>query len=210
VLIGHPTPLVREGIEAVAERSGKIRVTGQTGNKKCLLDMASQLLPDVVLTTIDYGEGAEPELIRELRASCRAALLVMVSGGKTCAVAKAVSAGATGCIMEDAPPDVFRIAIQEVAEGRTWVQRELTEPLVAGLRKAGKSSEARSGDPLTEREREVVALVCAGRDNATVAEALSVEPGTVRAHVSHILQKLGLGNRVELALYAIRKGLVRP
>jgi two-component system response regulator NreC len=208
VLVGHPTPLVREGIESLAERTGDIQVIGQTGDSEALIDMVRQLDPDVVVTGIGYGEPAPVEFVRALKDNSRAPVLVMVSAANEDIVVEAMRAGAGGCILEDAPPDVLRIAVRAVAGGGTWIQRELTESLVAGLRTTGRFH-GRDGERLTERETEVARLVCAGHSNASIAEALFIEASTVRAHISNILQKLGLENRVELVLYAIRRGLVQ-
>jgi len=207
VLIGHPMPLVREGLEALVERSGRMRVAGQTGDRDDLVQMARETQPHLILTALHYGDDSQMELIPALRQHSTVPVLVMLSASQRNAVAKAISAGATGCIMEDASPQVFRVAMETVADGRIWVQRELTDSLVEGMQRTGKLHGHPFSD-LTRREAEVAQFVAAGRNDDSIADNLFVQPSTVRAHVSHILCKLGLRNRVELVLYLFREGLV--
>ena len=194
-------------MEALLERCSDMRAVGQTGDAEALVEMAARLEPDVVVTAVDYGEGTLPRLVSALGNGCAAAVLVVGSGRDENAVAESIAAGARGCIREDASPELFRLAMRALAQGDTWVQRELTHLLAHGLRTAATRSDG-AETPLTEREMEIARLVAAGHRNTHIAEALFIGASTVGAHVSHILDKLGLESRAGIVRYAIREGLI--
>jgi DNA-binding NarL/FixJ family response regulator len=116
----------------------------------------------------------------------------------------AFKAGAAGYLLKDSAPQDLLQAIRDVAQGASTLHPQIAHKLIRALRRPADAM------PLTEREQEVACLVALGRSNKEIARALVLSELTVRTHVSHILRKLKLNNRTEVALYALREGLARP
>ena len=133
--------------------------------------------------------------------------MVLTSSDVGPEVLAAVAAGALGYLAKTSRREDFLAAIRQVSRGEAWLPPSLTRSVLEHL-KAPPAALARA--PLTDREREVIALLARGWSNQSIARELSIAEVTVRTHVSHILDKLGVSNRVEAALHALRSGLAKP
>lgn len=206
VLIADDQPVVRQGLRTFLELHDDIDVVGEAQDGEQALAQIAALQPDVVLMDLVMpvldGIGAI-ERLRELGSAAR--VIVLTSFLDEDKVLPAVRAGAAGYLLKDAEPAELVRAIRIVDGGEA-----LLHPAVAArvLREVSDGGDRRRRhDELTPREREVLALLARGRANKAIALELGVAEKTVKTHVGNILGKLGLSDRTQAALYAVREGL---
>ena len=209
VLLVDDHEVVRLGLRAVLEVEPDLEVVGDADTAARAVVAASRLRPDLVLLDVVLPDESGIEACREIRAANPGArVLMLTSFGDETAVLSSMLAGASGYLLKNAPRAELLAAIRAVAGGAT-----LLDPAVAKVvqqRLAGLSTgKTESRTTLSEREREVIALVARGLTNREIAEALIISEKTARNHVSNILDKLGLTRRSEAAAYAVRHGIAR-
>jgi DNA-binding NarL/FixJ family response regulator len=202
VLIVDDHPAVRRGLRTFLELSGDIDVVGEADDGAQVPDLVAGTAPDVVLLDLvmAHTDGvAALHLLRERGLSTRVLVVTSFTDGRS--VLPALRAGARGYVYKDIDPQALVAAVRSVHAGHL-----LLEPEVAGLlldRPAGSAAPP----VLTPRERDVLRLIAQGRANREIARGLGVSEKTVKTHVSSILLKLGLADRTQAALYAVRNGL---
>jgi DNA-binding NarL/FixJ family response regulator len=202
VLIADDHPVVRQGLRVLLSVTDDIAVVGDASTGREAVDLAMALAPGVILLDLKLpgldGLGVLAEL-RDRGLATR--ILVLTSAADPASVTLAMRAGAAGFLYKDVDPDALVRAIRAVNDGNT-----LLAPEAAGLLvRSGSSREAVRGlGALTGREREVLAQIAAGRSNREIARLLRVSEKTVKTHVSSVLAKLGVADRTQAALYAVR------
>ncbi len=208
VLIVDDHAMVRKGIRALLNEYEDIRVVGEAANGIKALELTKQLNPDVILVDLAMPvmDGIEAiKRIKAIRPDQR--ILVLTSYVGDDKLIQSIKAGAMGYLLKDAQPEELVQSIRTVYAG----EPALT-PAVAWkyLRKMSGAEEPpkRSAEELSEREVEVLRLLTQGKTDQEIAKQLVLTDVTIRTHVSRILAKLGLDNRVQAALYAIRSGMV--
>jgi DNA-binding NarL/FixJ family response regulator len=198
-------PVLREGIRMLVESAGDVRVVGSSPSASGAIEPLRQLGPDVVLLDLDLGdEDGLAWLPRLAEAAPRAAVLILTALRDRARDEGALRAGARGLLLKDAPPEVLLKAIRSVAAGALWFD---PRALAAPQGESARPPEHASAAALTDREREVVALVAEGLRNEEVGRRLGISEKTVRNHLTAIFQKLGVSGRLELVLVAVRHGL---
>jgi NarL family two-component system response regulator LiaR len=209
VLVADDHAIVREGLRAVINAERDMELAGEAGDGEEAVQKALALKPDVILMDLFMPRKGGIDAIQEIkRANPQARILVLTSYGDETLVFSAIQAGALGYLLKDSSAQELPEAIRCLYRGEPSVDPAIARKLVLGLGKAQGVEPV--VDALTEREVEVVKLLARGLSNQAIADQLSVAERTVRFHVGNILAKLQLENRTEVALYAIRKGLVRP
>ncbi len=208
VLIVDDHEIVREGLRAVLEEEADLELAGEAGSGDEAVARAQALAPDVVLMDLVMPGLPALEAIRRIRgASPATQVLVLTTFVEDRQVREAVEAGAIGYLLKDVLKIDLARAIRAAHAGRPWLhpeaQRHLMQRVVA--RPAPAPHEA-----LTARERAVLDEIGRGRSNKQIAAALHLSEGTVKGYVSIILDKLGVEDRTQAALYAVRHGLVEP
>ncbi|HEV2782133.1 MAG TPA: response regulator transcription factor [Actinophytocola sp.] len=202
VLLVDDHPVVRQGLRTFLDLQGDITVVGEAADGSAGVAAAEELRPDVVLLDLRMPGSDGLDALHGLRERGNPArVLVITSFTEPAAVLPAVRAGASGYVYKDVDPPALAAAIRSVHAGHV-----LLHPDVARLLAAGEAQPA--GTALTAREREVLAEVARGRSNREIARALSLSEKTVKTHVSAILSKLGVQDRTQAALAAVRTGLV--
>jgi DNA-binding NarL/FixJ family response regulator len=202
VLVVDDHQVVRQGLRAFLDVQDDIDVVGEAADGTQCAAMAERLRPDVVLLDLRMPGADGLAALRALRERGNPArVLVVTSFTEPAAVLPAVRAGAAGYVYKNVDPHALATAIRAVHAGHV-----LLDPDVAGLLAAGEPDPG--GIRLTPRERQVLAAMARGQSNREIARSLAVAEKTVKTHVSSVLAKLGVHDRTQAALYAVRTGLV--
>jgi DNA-binding NarL/FixJ family response regulator len=202
VLVVDDHQVVRQGLRTFLDLQPDIEVVGEAADGNECVEAAERLRPDVVLLDLRMPVADGVHALRSLRdRHVPARVLVVTSYTEPAAVLPAVRAGAAGYVYKDVDPQALAAAIRSVHAGHV-----LLHPDVARLLAAGQSDPG--GVHLTERERQVLSELARGRSNREIARSLAVAEKTVKTHVSAVLTKLGVQDRTQAALYAVRTGLV--
>jgi DNA-binding NarL/FixJ family response regulator len=211
VLVADDQELVRTGLCTILERSG-LDVLGEAADGRAALHEARRLRPDVVLMDVRMpvmdGIAATRELVAG-RPEGHPRVLVLTTFDLDEYVFEALRAGASGFLLKDAPPERLVAAIHAVRDGEALLAPQITRRLVERFALPARPAPA-GLDELTAREREVLTLVARGLSNAEIAERLVLTLPTVKTHVSRVLMKLGLRDRVQAVVLAYEAGLVTP
>jgi DNA-binding NarL/FixJ family response regulator len=201
VLIADDHAVVRQGLRTFLDLQDDIEVVGEAADGAAALEAAVALTPDVVLVDLVMPVMDGIEAIRGLRAEVPSARAIVLSSFiDDEKLLPAVRAGAAGYLLKDVQPQALVEAIRTVHGGGALLHPRVASRLLEEL----------TTDPLTPREREVLGLIGRGMANKVIARELSLSEKTVKAHVSSILAKLGVTDRTQAALYAVRAGLVAP
>jgi DNA-binding NarL/FixJ family response regulator len=195
VLIVDDHPVVRQGLRALLEVQDDMTVAGEAGDGPAAISLAESLRPDIVLLDLKLPGMDGVAVLRPLRAA-GLRVLVLTSATEPSTAAAAVRAGAAGVVYKDIDPAALVRAIRSVHDGNVLLAPEAVGSLVRGSR----------ADTLTAREREVLAGIADGKSNREIARLLRVSEKTVKAHVSAVLAKLGVQDRTQAAVYAVRHG----
>jgi DNA-binding NarL/FixJ family response regulator len=210
VLIADDHPVVRQGTRVLLLEERDVEVVGEAADGREAVERAVELAPDVVLMDLRMPEMDGVEAIRELAGRAPSVRVLLLTGsGVDERTFDALEAGALGYLSKSAGRAELLAALRRVARDEPSLPPELTRQLLARLGSPAPGEHHALADPLTEREEEVLVLVAEGLSNRGIADRLHVSETTVRTHVSRILAKLGVSNRVQAALWALRSGLAR-
>jgi DNA-binding NarL/FixJ family response regulator len=205
VLIVDDHPVVRRGLRALLEVQDGIEVTGEAGDGAAALALATERAPDVILLDLKLPGMDGIAVLGELRSRNNPArVLVLTSATEPASASLAVRSGAAGMLYKDVDPDALVRAIRSVHDGHLLLAPEAAGSLVRSAGSWGSGAPGGGLDALTSREREVLAELTKGRSNREIARALTVSEKTVKAHVSSVLAKLGVQDRTQAALLAVR------
>jgi DNA-binding NarL/FixJ family response regulator len=211
VLIADDQPLVRSGFRMILEERDDLELVGEAADGEQAVELARELDPDVILMDVRMPHLDGVEATRRLvDANTRARILVLTTFDLDEYVYAAIRAGASGFLLKDVQPNDLVDAIRVVAAGNSLFGPAATERLVARFSGAGPTAPTRSLDDLTDREREILRLLASGLSNAELAQELHVSETTVKTHVSAVLRKLGVRDRVQAVIAAYDAGLVQP
>ena len=207
ILIVDDQAIVRKGVRALLAMVEKFEVVGEAGNGREAVAQAITLKPDVILMDLVMPQMDGIEAIRQItERQAEAHILVLTSFAGDDKVFPAIKAGALGYLLKDAEPAELLQAIEQVHRGEPSLEPSIARKVLQEMRRPSKHPP--TPDPLTDREIDVLRLVAQGLSNPAIAERLFVTEATVRSHVSHILSKLHLANRVQATLYALHEGLI--
>ncbi|MCC9075975.1 response regulator transcription factor [Litorilinea aerophila] len=197
--------VVRLGLRALLDGEPDLEVVAEASSAAEAIQRCQQFQPDVVLMDIRLPDRTGIEACREIRRHCPGVqVLMLTSYGDDELVREAIAAGAAGYVLKQVSTDELLRAVRAVAQGDAVLDPKVTRQVLARVQQAEADAHSAAFRDLSERELQVLARVAEGKSNTEIAEELFLSPITVRNHVSTILQKLGLSNRIEAATYAVR------
>jgi len=206
VMIVDDHPVVRRGIKSLLDEEDDIQVVGEAVNGRDALEKVPSLLPDVILMDLVMpGMGGIESIEKITAAYPKARILVMTSFAADDKVFPSIKAGALGYLLKDSDPEDLIRMIRQVHRGELSIHPSIARKVIQELNRPAQ--EPLTPSPLTGRELEILQLLAQGVENKQIALRLVVREATVRTHVSNILSKLQLANRVQATLYALRTGI---
>jgi DNA-binding NarL/FixJ family response regulator len=212
IVLADDQPLVRGGFRLILEGEEGVSVVGEASDGEEAVAAAQRLRPDVVLMDVQMPRVDGLEATRRIaqNAAIQARVLILTTFERDDYVFEALRAGASGFMLKNATPEDLVRAVRIVAAGEALLAPSITRRVIEDY--ARHSSPSRDGrlDQLTERELEVLRLLATGKSNSELAAHLYLGEGTIKTHVSHVLGKLGLRDRVQAVVFAYESGLVEP
>jgi len=211
VVIADDQPMMRAGFKAVLEATGNIHVVAEAANGEEAVAAAREHEPDVVLMDIRMPGMDGIEATR--RMPSRQRVLILTTFGLDEYIIDALRAGASGFLLKDAPTQEVVQAVRSVAAGDAVLAPAVTRQLLDQVARRLPPAVVHTPDALArlaDREQQVLRMLAAGLSNAEICEALVLSEATVKTHVSNLLGKLGLRDRVQAVIYAYENGLIAP
>jgi DNA-binding NarL/FixJ family response regulator len=211
VAIADDHPVMREGLNRLLQAEAGFDVIGQAANGAETVKLVKRLQPDVLMLDVDMPEGSGMDVLRELAKTQTNCRVILIGGELTREQSlEAVRLGARGVVTRDATTSLIFKSIRTVMEGQYWIGRDAISDLISCLLpgQASRPPATESKFGLTQRELQIITAVVAGYANKEIADRLSLSEHTVKHHLSSVFAKLGVANRLELALFAINHQLI--
>ena len=205
--------LIRTGFKMILESEDDIEVVGEASDGEQAISMARSVRPDVVLMDVQMptmdGLEATGRIVREANIPSR--IVILTTFERDDYIFEALRAGASGFLLKNAPSEELVHAVRVVAAGDALLAPSVTRKVIEGFirRPAHRSNEVELRR-LTERETEILQLLATGKSNSELATHLFVGEGTIKTHVSNVLTKLGLRDRMQAVIFAYESGLIEP
>src|SRR5918996_2745619 len=210
ILVRDDHGIVREGLKMVLSLEADFEVVGEAASGREAVAQATRLQPDVALMDVLMDEVSGIDACRQIKsARPETRVLMLTSHDATQAVEASVLAGASGYLLKNGGREDLLKGIRAVASGESLLSPSITAQVLGRFADLSRKERERENDILSEREKEVLVLVAQGMTNRQIAGELIISENTVRNHLSHILDKLDLSRRSQVAAYAARHGLLR-
>jgi DNA-binding NarL/FixJ family response regulator len=210
VLVVDDHDLFRTGLRNLLEEEG-VNVVGEAENGETAIRLAADLAPDVVIMDLNMPGAGGVETTRRLASLAPLSRVVVLTiSADDDDVMNAVMAGACGYLLKDSSMQEVIAGIRAASEGESLISPQIATKVLQRLRAQSKDADAAATirAELSDRELEVLKLIANGKDNAQIARELFISPKTVKNHISNILMKLQIENRIQAAVYAVRSGIV--
>ena len=210
VVVVDDHDLFRTGLRSLLEEQG-VNVVGEAANGQTAIRIVSELAPDVVIMDLNMPGLTGVETTRQLSGIAPLARVVVLTiSADDDDVMNAVMAGACGYLLKDSSIQELIVGIRAAAAGESLISPQIAAKVLQRLRAQSTSEDAAATirAELSDREIEVLKLIANGKDNAQIARELFISPKTVKNHISNILMKLQIDNRIQAAVYAVRSGIV--
>lgn len=207
IVIVDDHSMIREGLKQLLELDGDIQVIGEAGNGEECLKLLEKIKPDVILLDINMPVMNGLKMLEELRKSVykEQRVLILTIHNEVEYLMKAIEVGVNGYVLKDAESVVLKKAITTIANGEEYIDSSMIPVM---KEKILQDKEKKEEDILTRREIEVLKLVAEGLFNKEIAFKLSISEKTVKNHVSNIFKKIGVFDRTQAAVYAIKHNIV--
>jgi two-component system, NarL family, nitrate/nitrite response regulator NarL len=213
ILIIDDQLVVREGLRMLIENHPGTKVVAMASTRSEALDILARESCDLIILDLELGGASATSFIPQLREAAKSARILVLTGSRDTAIhQKAAQLGAMGVVLKEDAADLLLKAIEKVYQGEAWLDRVTLGNLLFQMSNHDKESQdprAKKISSLTDRERQVIALIAEGLKNRQIAERLFISPTTVTHHLSSIYSKLGVSDRLELVIYAFANKLAK-
>ena len=211
IMIVDDHPIVREGLVSVLKRDEDFEIVGEAPDGRTAVKRAVSLKPDLILMDLRMPEMGGVEAMKEIRATAPdIKFLVLTTYDTDEHIVGALEAGASGYLLKDAPRDDLFNAIRTVARGDALLQPRVAARLLQHMTGQTQRGNVNNGEEdLSPREIEVLQLVARGYANKEIAARLTITEATVKTHLAHIFQKLGVNDRTEAVTRAVQRNIIR-
>jgi len=205
ILLVDDHEVVRLGLAVLLEDAPAVSVVGEAGSAREALVACERLDPDVVILDIRLPDQPGVDVCRQIVERWpHIKVIILTSYANDELIAEAISAGAVGYVLKQVGNEELLRAIEAIRDGKALLDPQVTQRVLQRMRQTERLLDASAFRDLSGRELEVLSLVSQGKTNREIAQALALSEKTVRNHVSSLLEKLGMNNRIELATYAIK------
>jgi DNA-binding NarL/FixJ family response regulator len=209
VVLADDQDLMRGGLKVILESEPGMSVVGEARTGADAVRLVAELDPDVICLDVQMPDVDGLEAARRIAASgARTAVLILTTFDRDDYLFEALRAGASGFLLKNASPEKLIEAVQTVAAGDALLAPDVTRRVIERFASGSVAVPDPAVDTLTDREREVLGLVAKGMTNSEIARALFLGEATVKTHVSKVLLKLGLRDRIHAVVYAHERGLL--
>lgn len=209
VLIADDHAIFRDGLRKLLSPADNISIVGEAQDGVECIEILAKLKPDVLLLDLRMPHKDGLAVLEEVNFDdlpTRVIILTATEDDRD--VIRAMRLGARGVVLKASASELLTKSIHKVADGEIWLDNRLTAEVVEAFKKSSESGQRREKPLLSDREREIVQLVAQGFRNREIGEKLFISEQTVKNHIHNIFDKVGVSDRLELALYAIHHGLV--
>jgi len=211
IVIADDHPIFRDGLKRLLDLEPSFRVIGEAADGAEAVKLANQLKPDILLLDLAMPRVPGLEALAELAAAKSPVRTILLTAAiERAQIVEALQLGARGIVLKESATELLMKSIRAVMGGQYWVGRESVSDLVATLRELiprGAEEPSKRRYNLTPRELEVISTIVAGYTNKDIAQKFSISEQTVKHHLTNIFDKLGVSNRLELALFAVNHHL---
>ena len=208
ILVADDHAIFRDGLRKLLEVADDVQIIGEASNGVECVKMLTKLKPDILLLDLRMPEKDGLGVLEEVNFdSLPTRVIVLTAAEDDRDVVRAMRLGARGVVLKQSASDLLLKSIRKVADGEIWLDNRMTAEVIDAFKKSSESGQRREKPLLSDREKEIVQLVAQGFRNREIGEKLFISEQTVKNHLHNIFDKLGVSDRLELALYAIHHRL---
>jgi two-component system, NarL family, nitrate/nitrite response regulator NarL len=209
ILVADDHAIFRDGLRKLLEASDDAQIVGEASNGVECTKMLGKLKPDILLLDLRMPEKDGLAVLEEFNFdSLPTRVIVLTAAEDDRDVVRAMRLGARGVVLKQSASDLLLKSIHKVYDGEIWLDNRMTAEVIDAFKKSAEAGQRREKPLLSDREKEIVQLVAQGFRNREIGEKLFISEQTVKNHLHNIFDKLGVSDRLELALYAIHHRLI--
>ena len=209
ILVADDHAIFRDGLRRLLEAADDVQIIGEASNGVECTKMLAKLKPDILLLDLRMPEKDGLGVLEEVNFDTMTTRVIVLTAAEDDRdVVRAMRLGARGVVLKQSASDLLLKSIRKVADGEIWLDNRMTAEVIDAFKKSAEAGQRREKPLLSDREKEIVQLVAQGFRNREIGEKLFISEQTVKNHLHNIFDKLGVSDRLELALYAIHHRLI--
>jgi two-component system, NarL family, nitrate/nitrite response regulator NarL len=209
ILVADDHAIFRDGLRKLLEGADDVQIIGEASNGTECIKMLAKLKPDILLLDLRMPEKDGLGVLEEINFDTTTTRVIVLTAAEDDRdVVRAMRLGARGVVLKQSASDLLLKSIRKVSDGEIWLDNRMTAEVVEAFTKSSEAGQRREKPLLSDREKEIVQLVAQGFRNREIGEKLFISEQTVKNHLHNIFDKLGVSDRLELALYAIHHRLI--
>ena len=209
ILVADDHAIFRDGLRKLLDGAEDVQIIGEASNGNECVKMLARLKPDILLLDLRMPEKDGLGVLEEINFdTVQTRVIVLTAAEDDRDVVRAMRLGARGVVLKQSASDLLLKSIRKVHDGEIWLDNRMTAEVIDAFKKSAEAGQRREKPLLSDREKEIVQLVAQGFRNREIGEKLFISEQTVKNHLHNIFDKLGVSDRLELALYAIHHRLI--